>query len=143
GADGQVSAHGITITADAPSSSEVSAQATSGAGGGSVGLAGSFALVISTITTTAGLYAPLANANGGDVALTATESSTAMSKALPGTSGGGGGSSVGIGASVALSIVNVGTRAEVGAAVALANVNALSAPASSNNTTTNQAKPGE
>jgi hypothetical protein len=48
------------------------ADATSGAGGGKVGIAGSLALTIANLTTTAELKSSASTLNGGDVSLTAT-----------------------------------------------------------------------
>ena len=138
---GAASAHGITQTADTTASHDLSAQATSGAGGGSVGIAASLGLVIGNLRTTAGLYG-VADANGGDVSLTATSSSTSTAKALPGTSGGGGGSTVGIGASVAINIVNDNAVAEIGVGATLANVHDLTLHASDTSAMTTEARTG-
>src|SRR5207253_2689849 len=81
------------------------AEATSGAGGGSVGVAGSFALNIVNIETTGGIRSgATVNAGAGSVLLGAASKSESITKALP-AGGGASGSSVGIGASFALSIV--------------------------------------
>src|SRR5205814_1605647 len=105
--DGLTSSIGLTLTADAPSSSDLAAHATSGAGS-AVGIAGSLALVIGNLTTTAGLEDPAAisDVHAGGASFTATSNSTSSAVADAATTGG---SSVGIGASVALSIVTVKT----------------------------------
>ena len=117
--------NGVAVTAGmsgAPvggnSKHELGAQASSGAGGGSVGVAGSFALEIANVTTTAALRndpirgPPTVNASGGDITLSASSDSSSVVKALPvGT--GGGGSTLGLGAAVALSIVNDSTTATI------------------------------
>src|SRR5439155_1581831 len=108
---------GATIAALMASTHELGASATSGAGGGSVGVAGSVAIDIENIETTARLAGILTAGTGAgaDVAITATSHATSDTKALPEESTGGvsGASSVGVGASVAVAIVDDTTTAEL------------------------------
>src|SRR5207249_1284000 len=103
---------GATVTADGATLEAVmtddgtntrGASATSGAGGGAVGIAGSVAIEIENIQTTASLEGWL-NAGPGDVSIQAASDSTTSTNALPSESTGGaiGAGSVGIGASGAV-----------------------------------------
>src|SRR5438046_9257311 len=130
---------GATIEALMGSTHELGASATSGAGGGSVGVAGSVAIDIENIETTARLAGILTAGTGAgaDVAITATSHATSDTKALPEESTGGvsGASSVGGGASVAVAIVDDTTTAELpGVLLGGRNVT-LAAPASHGMTT--------
>ena len=91
---------------------ELGAHATSGAGGGSVGIAGSVAIDIENIETTARVAGAL-NAGTGDVNVTATSSSNSDVAALPYEGGVSGATGVGIGASVAVAVIDDTTIAEV------------------------------
>src|SRR5207247_4372117 len=108
---------GATIEALMGSTHDLGASATSGAGGGSVGVAGSVAIDIENIETTARLAGILTAGTGAgaDVSITATSHATSDTKALPEESTGGvsGASSVGVGASVAVAIVDDTTTAEL------------------------------
>src|SRR6185503_9456627 len=86
--------------------------ATSGAGGGSVGVAGSVAINIVNIETTARIAGTL-NAGGGDVEIKAESESDSETKALPANGGASGVSSVGVGASVAVAVIDDTTIAEL------------------------------
>ena len=81
------------------------AEATSGAGGGKIGIAGSFALNIANVRTLATIAPHATVTAGGDVALTAASEATSTAKALPGEDGASG-SAFGLGASVALNLVS-------------------------------------
>ncbi len=88
------------------------ATATSGAGAGDIGVAGSVAINIVTNTSRALIEAGASvNANGGDVSLTALNNSSDTTLAFPGAGGQGG--SLGIGASLALNIITNDTQAEI------------------------------
>ena len=107
-----VTSNGATIEALMNSEHELGAAATSGAGGGSVSVAGSLAIDIENIATTA-LIAGTLTAGTGAVAITATSNATSEASALPSDSTTSA-SSVGIGASVALAIVDDTTTALLG-----------------------------
>src|SRR6185295_8395997 len=97
-----VTSNGATIQAIMNSEHELSASATSGAGGGSVGVAGSLAIEIENIRTIASLEGTL-NAGTGSVSITASSDSSSSASALPADStAAASASSVGIGASVAV-----------------------------------------
>src|SRR2546427_6666024 len=112
---------GATVTADGATleavmtddgTNTLSASATSGAGGGAVGIAGSVAIEIENIQTTARMAGTL-TAGSGDVAITATSDSETTTDALPEGAGVSGVGSVGIGASVAVTIIDDTSTAEV------------------------------
>ena len=112
---------GATVTADGATleavmtddgTNTLSASATSGAGGGAVGIAGSVAIEIENIQTTARMAGTL-TAGSGDVAITATSDSETTTDALPEGAGVSGVGSVGIGASVAVTIIDDTTTAEL------------------------------
>jgi hypothetical protein len=85
------------------------AKATSGASGGDVGVAGSFALNVSTTSTQAVLQdGSVVTAGAGAVSLTAASTSESLVEAKAEASGGG---SVGVGASFAINVVDNGTLA--------------------------------
>ena len=106
------------LTADASmtdvsgdTTSRFGAESTSGAGGGSIGVAGSVSINIVNVNTSAAIRTTgSVNAGGGDVSLTAASTSVSTVKALGGTIGG---SSFGLGISFALSIVNDTTFAGI------------------------------
>ena len=77
-----VTSNGATIEALMNSEHELGAAATSGAGGGSVSVAGSLAIDIENIATTA-LIAGTLTAGTGAVAITATSNATSEASALP------------------------------------------------------------
>ncbi len=113
-----IKSHGLSLTAGMQTngndkSHDLDTEATSGAGEGKVGIAGSLALTIADLTTSALVLSnagrgppsdpPGNQLNGGDLSLTAesTVSSTAKAMAKDTDSG-----TVGIGAGVAINIVN-------------------------------------
>ncbi|MBK8460096.1 MAG: hypothetical protein IPL43_07840 [Micropruina sp.] len=112
------------------------ATATSGAGGGDVSVAGSFALVIATLATTATVTGTVngsvLDAEGASVAATTVE-------ALPGEDTGSA-TNAGIGASIAIAIVNDTTTATVVGTVA--GSPALSLSASQQHAVTTTARTG-
>ena len=119
-ANATVTSQGATIQALMGSTNEFGATATSGAGGGSVGIAGGVAIDIVNIETTASLAGTLA-AGSGDVSIAASSDSSTATSALPaeapadssGGSGVSGVSSVGIGASVAVAVIDDTTTASL------------------------------
>ena len=109
--DGTIDSHGLSVTTGmngAGAKNSLDAEATSGAGAGTVGLAGSLAVVIGNLVSSAKLHAnpargpPAVHANAGDVTLSADASSESTAKALPKISGG---TSFGLGAAVALNLI--------------------------------------
>ncbi|HLX80288.1 MAG TPA: leukotoxin LktA family filamentous adhesin, partial [Burkholderiales bacterium] len=118
GQNATVTSKGLTLEAlmtsvSGDTTNTLDAEATSGAGGSKVGLAGSLALNIADTSSDA-LVKSGANvdAGGGDVSLTAADATSTTGKALPSGSGASGGS-VGIGASVAVNVVANRSTAEV------------------------------
>ncbi|WP_394787155.1 leukotoxin LktA family filamentous adhesin [Rhodoferax sp.] len=90
------------------------AQASSGAGGSSVGLAGSLALNLVDNDSTAAIRSgAVVNANSADVSLAAANTSSTTAKALPSAGANTTGGKVGIGASVAVNIVGNRSTAQV------------------------------
>ncbi len=97
-------------------------EATSGAGGGKIGVAGSVTVNIVTNNTealvglspsdTAPSTASITITGGGDVAVAAAGDESNLSQAAP-SAGGGSGSSVGVGASVAVNVVTNTITAEI------------------------------
>src|SRR5206468_1622240 len=110
--DATVISHGATIQALSGGMDELGASATSGAGGGSVGIAGSVAIDIENIDTEA-VMAGVLTAGTGDVTIAAASHATSNVEALPKESGVSGVGSVGIGASVAVAIVDDLTTASL------------------------------
>src|SRR6185295_16359610 len=109
-----IDAIGVTVSATMHSQHEFYARASSGAGGGDVGIAGSVAINIVNLQTLAVIPGGATiDANGGNVSVSAASDSSTGTSALPaeapgdGTvSGVTGAGSVGVGASVAVSIMD-------------------------------------
>jgi len=119
----------------------LSATSTSGAGAGTVGVAGSLALNIENLSSSAlldGNYArgPPAGLTSGDISLRATSVSDSKATATAGVTG------AGLGASVGTNLVTETTRAALGAGSTIANAHDLSIEASSTSTTTTAAETG-
>ena len=107
-----VTIHAATVTLEstAPSASTYSTTAISGAGGTSVGVAGSIAVLVVVNTTTTDVEGAAANATlDGDLSLSAASNLT--NTALATAKQAGDGSTSGVGASFALSVVNDTTTA--------------------------------
>ncbi|MEA3511109.1 MAG: hypothetical protein U9R51_06700, partial [Actinomycetota bacterium] len=120
------------MTPDGDSRHSTGAEARSGAsGGGTVGIAGSFALNIANTTTTAVIPTSSTVAlTSSDVTITAASVASSSVAALPATDDGtADGSSVGIGASVALNIITDKTTADLAGTVNGAAVVAVTATA--------------
>ncbi|MDP2375510.1 hypothetical protein, partial [Reyranella sp.] len=146
GAGATVTAGGLVLEAkmtdvDGDTSHAFGASATSGASGGSIGVAGSFALNVADSRGTAQIKdgATVTLSGTADVNLAAenTSDSTVIAKADSKVGG-----SVGVGASVALNISNATTVAEVSDGVLLAGAHDLLLSAASDNTVTTTAKAG-
>ena len=111
--DGPVTVQAL-VTSSGDSQSDFGATATSGAGGGTVSVAGSFALNIVNLHTTATISGTV-NAASGDVSIAAASSSdsSADARAAQAPSDGTASTSLGIGASVALALVDDSTTASL------------------------------
>ena len=150
----QISSNGVAIEAlmtnrSGDTTHTFEADATSGAGAGTVGIAGSVAINIITLNTTAlihddGARAPptTVNANGGDVSLTAGSTASSSVSATPKIDTGGTGDTVGIGLSVALNIVNDTTTAALDDSSVVTGAHNLSLTATSTDTMNTFAKNG-
>ena len=132
-----------TVVPAATPTQTFAAQATSGAGGG-VAVAGSLALSVADTTSTALIRSgtTLDLPAGGAVSLTAENNTSASAIAEPTGIGAVSASSVGVGASVALNIVNNTTVAEVANGVVITNAGDLTLSATSDNTAITSAKAG-
>ncbi|MBN2061399.1 MAG: LEPR-XLL domain-containing protein, partial [Deltaproteobacteria bacterium] len=132
-------------TGDAHKLSEKSstfvAEATSGAGASSVGVAGSLALNV--VTTDADAYiesGAIVNVNGASLDLSASSKTQITGKAMP--KEGASGESVGIGASVALNIGDNNTRAEIRDLATVIGADDINLSAEGSHKMTTQAKGG-
>ena len=96
----------------------------SGGSGGDIGVAGSFALNIAVVNTTAAILsdptggtpghaATTVNAGTGDVTINATSAAKSTASAIPAEDGTATGSNVGVGASIALNLVTDTTIATI------------------------------
>ena len=140
-----ITAKGVTLSAintgaNSPTDA-FTATTQSGAGGGKIGIAGSVAINIVNDTTQA-LISPSAavNAGGGDVTMTAADAATVTTSATPSVDTTG--TKFGLGASVALAIVNDSVTAELGNGATLTNANNLSLSATSSDTVATTAQMG-
>ena len=105
------------------------AEASSGAGGSKVGIAASLALNIASTSGEALIKSGAnvdaggtAHVGAGDVSLTSEDFSSYTAKAVPTTAGGATGGSVGVGASVALNLINNATsQAQIGTNAGVSN----------------------
>ncbi|MCY7286954.1 MAG: hypothetical protein LH624_01545, partial [Cryobacterium sp.] len=104
-----LTANTVTVEALATSVSEFLAKSTSGAGGTSVGVAGSIAVNVAVSDTTATVATPAPVAVTGDLSLTATSNLDNQAHALAKQSSDG--KATGVGASLGLNIVNDSTSA--------------------------------
>ncbi len=123
-------------------SAQFGAQATSGAGGSSVGVAGSLA-INAGVTRAEALLAPAANLTfTGNTAFSLTSQATTLDKARAVAKVEAGGDAVGIGASVAINVSDAVSRAIVDTNARLAGVGALTLDARSDNTVATEVKGG-
>jgi len=142
--DGTVVAGGLTISATTPGEHELGAQATSGAAGDGATVAVSLALTVANVTTTADLPEAANVTVTGDAAVTITAESnaTTTTKALP-HDGSGGSGEFGVGASVALSIVNDRAIAQIDATtIDLSAAGLVTLKAAGGHSTTTDAQAG-
>ncbi|MEN6412388.1 MAG: hypothetical protein ABFC84_06420, partial [Veillonellales bacterium] len=122
--------------------SNFSAQATSGAGGSKVGIAGSVAINTVVNSTTAEVASDATvDAGSGAVVIRAENQSDSEAKALP-TKEGVTGGKVGIGASVAINTVVDNVKADIDKNANLTKAGALSVVASSDSDTNTEATGG-
>ncbi|MGN6127474.1 MAG: beta strand repeat-containing protein, partial [Humibacter sp.] len=140
-----VHAHALTVSATetvdgADVTSTYGAQSTSGAGGGKVSVAGSFALAVVNQETMAEL-AGIVTLTGGDAAITAGSNAATTVKAEP-TPGGVTATSVGVGASVALALIQDDTTATLDDGIALTGAGNVSLTATAGDTASAEAKMG-
>ena len=132
----------------ADSTNSFMATATAGAGGGNVGIAGAFAGNFVNVDSTAMLREapsrgpPLVDAHNHDVTLSATSTSTSTAKALPGKGGTSGSEKVGIGASLALNLVDDTTLAVVSAGAAIVSADDVVLVATTTHAMTTEAETG-
>ena len=112
-ANGPVTVQAL-VTSSGDSQSDFGATATSGSGGGTVSVAGSLALNIVNLHTSATISGTV-NAGAGDVSVAAASSSdsSADARAAQAPADGTAGTSLGIGASVALALVDDTTTASL------------------------------
>ena len=106
----KLTSSGVTVEALAPASSSFAAHSVSGAGGSSIGVAGSIAVNVVVLNTTADVEeSDPVDLNGADLTLTATSSvdNSATADAKQAADG----STTGIGASFALNVINDTTSA--------------------------------
>ncbi|MBK8460095.1 MAG: hypothetical protein IPL43_07835 [Micropruina sp.] len=100
-----VSAVGVSTSATVPTATnQFGASATSGAGGGDLGVAGSIAITVIEILADAMINATI-SAGGGNVNSTASSTSITVTEALPGEDGISG-TKTGVGVSFALSVID-------------------------------------
>jgi filamentous hemagglutinin family protein len=144
---GNHSAVGTTVEArmtnvGSDRTSTFGAEATSGAGGAKIGIAGSLALNIVDHTSTATLNATTElDAGGGAVVVAADSASDSTAKALP-VGGGATGAQVGIGASFAANIITNRAIAEVADGATLDAADTVTLSASGQHVTTTAAEAG-
>src|SRR6185437_7662029 len=116
------------------------AQATSGAGGGKISVAGSLGLAVVNQTTTAELAGAVV-LTGGDASIVAASNAASTVKAEP-TAGGVTSTSVGVGASVALNLVTDTTTAILDNAATLTGAANVTLGATTANAAVTEAKMG-
>ena len=121
-----------------------SSEASAGAGGEKVGIAGALALNIIDVQSLAEIHdGAVINAATGDVEVSAANNTSIAAKALPTENGGASGDQVGVGASAALNLFNNDiTRARVGANAAINDAGAVTVSATSNTNSVAEAEGG-
>ena len=140
-----VTAQGVALSATEASgkTSSYDVEATSGAGAGKVGVAGSLAVnaVVNTAAATlqgadaTNSQAPASvDAGGGDVSLTASSTTSSTVKADAKVTGSGSSAAVGVGASVGMNIAVNTTSAEIQQDVALTDANNVTLGATGDHT---------
>lgn len=147
--DAEVNTSGIELVAGMTdngddSQNSFAAEASSGAGGGKVGIAGALALNLIEVRSTATVRTGArVDAGGGDVLLAATSASSASAVAKPDEDGGASGGEVGVGASVAVNTFSADqARAALEQGSSLAGAGNLALVADSSSDTTAEAQAG-
>ena len=151
GSNASVTAQGVNVTTGmtdvAGDGSDLvntfEAEAKSGGGGGKVGIAGSLALNVINVSSTAEIKSNAGvAAGGGDVSVAAGSASATIAKATP-HDGGGQGDKVGVGASVALNLFTQDrTTAAVRQNAGIGGARDLEVRATSDSDTTAEAEAG-
>ena len=150
GTDTLVDSHGLSLAASMRNNAgdakhSFDAEATSGAGKGKVGIAGSLALTIANVTTSAELKSnairgpPGDNFNASDVTLSAASSVSSTDKAMASDKDAG---SVGIGAGAAINIVYDTTTASIDDGAVLTGAKNVTLSATDTDATTTYAEAG-
>jgi hypothetical protein len=141
-------ADGVTVAATQfgdpadPDVDSYSVSATSGAGGSKVGIAGSLALNIVNLDTSASIAGGATiDAGAGASEITADQQAEATASAKPSGNGASGGK-VGIGASVALNLITENTTAQLADGAVFLNGGGLAVSATSALDTTTEAEAG-
>ncbi len=142
--DSETRSNGVSVTANtstADNKETFFAESISGAGAKEVGVAGSFARNGGTVDTVARIGGTAnVNAGGGNVLIDAQGDFFITTHAKSSATGGSG--SVGVGGSIALSFVDLLTRAELADNATLMNVGDLTVTASSTRTVTTKSEGG-
>src|SRR5262249_8635016 len=148
GSNDQITANGLSLSAAMNASGDgkntLDAEATSGAGNGKVGIAGSLALTIASIETNAeisqlGVRGPPDNLNVNDLSLSATASVANTDKAMANDKDAG---TVGIGAGAAIGIVNDTTTAIIDAGATFTGLGNVTLTATSTDAETTYGEAG-
>ncbi|HET7128249.1 MAG TPA: hypothetical protein VFJ93_04150, partial [Gaiellaceae bacterium] len=136
-----ITAKSVKVESTAPDQSSFKAKAVSGAGGSSVGVAGSIAVNVLVMTTSSDIQGTTAVAlNGANLELDAT--SNVENEASATAKQDADGKASGVGASVAVNVVNDTTTAGVPNDAVLTGVNDLTIDANSTDTMTTTAEGG-
>ncbi|MBL8225533.1 MAG: leukotoxin LktA family filamentous adhesin [Chromatiales bacterium] len=145
--DADVTADGVTVTAGmndtaADGTNTIAATASSGAGGGKVGIAGALALNLIDVRSTATLRTGAGvDADGGNLLLSADGATSASAEAKPTEDGGASGGEVGVGASAAVNVFSVDqARAAIEQDATVTNANAVTLTATSDTDSTAEAE---
>ena len=130
GQNAQVVAQGVTVESKmtdvaGDTTNTFDAQAQSGAGGSKVGIAASLALNVIDTSGKALIKSGASIDAGGDLNMTAEDFSKTTGNAAPTTTGGATGGKVGIGASVALNLIDSAAQAQIGAGAGVSNAGSI------------------
>ena len=137
-----INLHAVTNGTTNPADS-FTAMAFSGNGGANIGVTGALAINVAGDTAQAAILGSASvNAGSGDVTLTAADSVGATSSAMPTSDSPTSSGKVGIGASVALNIINETVTAQLADGATLSNANNLSLSTTSSDTVTTTAQMG-
>ena len=151
GTDARIDAHGLTLSATMRTTSGadgkhvLDTEATAGAGGGKVGVAGSLALTIADFMTSAlvlsnaGRSPPKGDLHGGNLSLTATSSVDSTAKAMAKSADS---TTLGIGAGAAINIVDDTTTASIADGAEIIGANDVGLTATGTDAMTTYAEAG-